>query len=413
MAFAATEAEALDIIHQHNVNGQLDRTDYLRLAAIVACGRTAHVVVQCHAVAIVVEGLRNHSQDEALVRTACDALQEAFHAGLGREQAADAGGVEAILIAMSRHPANVPVQRCALQTLWQLCGTTGSDLSQARLLASCHFGVVFAAMRQSGDAAALGAACNLLQRLTATAGGRLVVSDMGGTELLLHTMLRHPRDAAIQAAGCTAIRNLALGPVTRPSLRTLGAVDFVIDAMRQLPDDVAVQQAGCSALWQFCSSGADRAHVGLAGGIQAVAIAMHRHPTDVFVQQCGCGLLWKLSLLPANRLRMEALQVEAVVRQALALGVRTEGVRLFGQAVLWRFADSWLSRSTVDVGKNGFLGEVLSEEAAQWMARLTADRPKHVRQLVLFCPMAVLLVILLAVSCLYLRCMGAHSVHCT
>lgn len=28
MAFAATEAEALDIIHQHNVNGQLDRTDW-------------------------------------------------------------------------------------------------------------------------------------------------------------------------------------------------------------------------------------------------------------------------------------------------------------------------------------------------------------------------------------------------
>jgi hypothetical protein len=106
----------------------------------------------------------------------------------------------------------------------------------------------------------------------------VLVGDIGGLEVILAGMRKHPKNINIQGAGCGAIANL-LHETKRNAerLKESDGIASVISAMKAHPENEIVQSSSCGALVNMCEWAEYRPLVLAAGGAVTIANVMEKY----------------------------------------------------------------------------------------------------------------------------------------
>lgn len=200
-----------------------------------------------------------------------------------------AGGVEAVVAAMSAHPEDAIVQASGCGALTQI----GAEHHWAP------------ATPETGTTQENGTPVNTLR-----------IANAWGVEAVVSAMQHHPEDAIVQASGCGALQNIGVAERTELRIAEVGGVEAVVAAMDGFPEDPDVQASGCGALQNIgIPSRETELRIAKSGGLEAIVMAMGNHAEDPMIQACGCGALQNVSFAPENKSKIRRIGgIEAVVR---------------------------------------------------------------------------------------------------
>lgn len=188
-----------------------------------------------------------------------------------RQEAAEAGAIQAIVGCMEKHIDNEQVQaKCTLALGNITCGTDAAGLGRKQLAANSGvLPAVTAAMRshpssssvQENGCATIG---NVASHVDDDGIGRKAMAiEAGAIEVVVGAMTDHPAVATVQAFASFALANLtrARGEVEAATLGAdsggaarksraveAGAIGAVVKAMQAFPADQSVQDHGARAL---------------------------------------------------------------------------------------------------------------------------------------------------------------------
>lgn len=188
-----------------------------------------------------------------------------------RQEAADAGAVQAIVACMGMHPDNLAVQEKCILALGNICcGTDERGLARKQLAADAGaLAAVLVAMRshlgssivQENGSATVG---NIASHVDDPGLARKSAAiEEGALEAVVSGMRAHPTVATVQSFGSFCLANLtrARGEVEATALgadrggterkekaAAVGAIEEVVKAMAAHADDASVQELGARAL---------------------------------------------------------------------------------------------------------------------------------------------------------------------
>jgi len=201
--------------------------------------------------------LRAHVADARVAEKACKRLTRLSEPDGSEQAAAEAGMIEAAVVALRTHPQVACVQLQGLFGLHSLC-VGGNAAERARAQRAAEAGCIEAVV------AALRAH--------------------------VHTGVPH--------LGCMLLNALCDGDDAAARARkqraaVAGAIEAVLEAMRARAQDAGVQEYGCETLLTVCGGGASaaararRQRAAQAGGRTVVVGAMQAHPGNRGVQREG------------------------------------------------------------------------------------------------------------------------------
>lgn len=255
-----------------------------------------------------------------------------------REQAAERGGILAVISCMKTNKPDRAIQRqgCfALQLLAKEHGTTIAKQGGINALLSAikHHGqndahlyeyacgaLVFVVMddnykaavaRKGGVAYILVGAqkhmnhlnvqhqsCASLLRLSSHTDivDALASAKHQGIKIVVESMRRHRGDVLLQQYCSGVLKNIAQTETTRAQIFKEGGVDALVAAIKVHRDSENLQQQACWALDEISAS----ENIADKGAIGAALSAMHHYKWNAKVQQYGCGVLKNLSVTRMN-----------------------------------------------------------------------------------------------------------------
>jgi hypothetical protein len=251
-------------------------------------------VAECY-IAAVVGGMRAHLEDLEVQQKGVAALKN-----LGQDKAFDeamkhAGGVDAVMAAMKRHPSifggrleigGAVLERASLSRFEEMNYSSGLQIftGLGRRLSWDKSSGSSGPSPFSADskfAPMWGMSVEEAMRLMRESADVLQIGSL---------MLTHASEREVQLAGFEALgRVLAASPVSSasPSAPSSWAVEVaegyieaVVRCMRAHLDDVEVQQKGVSALQDLGQNKAFERALKDTGGVDAVMAAMTRHPAS-------------------------------------------------------------------------------------------------------------------------------------
>merc|ERR1711939_1207130 len=111
----------------------------------------------------------------------------------------------------------------------------------------------------------------------------------------------HP---GIQVAACQALEKLALDHENEVAISEVGGLEAVIDSMMANFEDEKVHEAGWSALWNMTCQCSDPS-IDMSEALQALTSCMVQHAQQPSVQRNACGTLANLCQPPE---RLDALR---------------------------------------------------------------------------------------------------------
>ena len=130
------------------------------------------------------------------------------------------------------------------------------------------------------------------------------IARSGGLLAIVQIMEQHIDHPGIQVSACHALEKLALDHENEVAISEVGGLEAVISSMMANFHDDRVHEAGWSALWNMTCHHADLA-VDIEEGLQALTSCMAEHAQQPNVQRNACGTLANLCQSPD---RMKALR---------------------------------------------------------------------------------------------------------
>jgi hypothetical protein len=168
----------------------------------------------------------------------------------------------------------------ALTGLTDLCYETndlrGTNKRETRRLGG-HVAVVQVVKKHVDDPLIQEEGIRALSNFTHSALAKVLVGDIGGVEVVLAGMKRHPQAENVQWVGCGAIANM-LHETKRDAARVeeSDGIAQAIAAMKAHPEDEDVQFHGCGALEIVCEWAECRPLIFAAGGAVTIATVMEK-----------------------------------------------------------------------------------------------------------------------------------------
>jgi len=213
-----------------------------------------------------VRALKDFESDAETVAQVCTRIVQAGgRSAEARQQAADAGALQALHRAMNIHAKSSSVQERAIVALGNICcGTDAAGLARKQLAAPCIYAIV-AAMEEHPDVAAVQEnGCATLGNIASNIdeeglARKQTAYQAGAFAVIVAAMKRHQEVSMVQDYGCFAIGNLcrARGDATQVDEAAVarkraaveqGALDAVVNAMKSHPAVETVQEHGARAL---------------------------------------------------------------------------------------------------------------------------------------------------------------------
>lgn len=216
---------------------------------------------------------------------------------------ADAGGIDAIADAMIEFADDDVVLEGALLALSNVCVPRENvrnilDANLIELTVGAMNGSVENCGVQEHGAA-------VMANLAAHDEARDRITESGGCNAIVVSMVVNPNDVAVQIQALHAISNLCVSDDDKKiNLADAGGIDAVIGAMQYHRDDPHIQEYGSWALSVLGMNEDNKSYIGREGGADVIVRSMWVHPDNPEVQERGCRALWTLSVDPANKKTM-------------------------------------------------------------------------------------------------------------
>jgi hypothetical protein len=202
------------------------------------------VMMQSGGVAAVVDALRVHCDEAAVLEHSCDVIARLAHNDERAAAAADAAGaVEAVVLAMRspRCVAGAAAVACAAVAV--LC--TGSPQRQAAAAACGAIEAVVTIMRGNVALPAVQKhACDALFTLAFIADSKRRIVAAGGVDAIVVAMRYHPSEVTVQEFAVAALSNLALASDARALILASDAPALVAEAKKRFPGNRNIHSVG-------------------------------------------------------------------------------------------------------------------------------------------------------------------------
>jgi len=130
------------------------------------------------------------------------------------------------------------------------------------------------------------------------------IARTGGLLAIVQIMEHHVDHPGIQVAACQALEKLALDHENEVAISEVGGLEAVIDSMMANFEDEKVHEAGWSALWNMTCQCSDPS-IDMSEALQALTSSMVQHAQQPSVQRNACGTLANLCQPPE---RLDALR---------------------------------------------------------------------------------------------------------
>jgi len=211
---------------------------------------------------------------------------------------ADAGGIEAIVLAMKSLGSIPKVQVEALRVLDKVAGI---ERNRIQIAAAGGIEAIVHTMKVlSSEAVVQENACRVLYELAYnTCDDRTRIASAGGIEALVAALKQHTSLPAVQEKACLVLRQMAFCHASRLRIAAAGGIEAILAALTNHPFESAVQTQACWALWNLAVDYTHCMRILDAGTIETVRAAMNRHPSVPTVRKAGIGIL--RCLLPYDK----------------------------------------------------------------------------------------------------------------
>jgi hypothetical protein len=134
-----------------------------------------------------------------------------------------------------------------------------------------------------------------LENCTHPALARVLVGDIGGVEVILAGMRKHPTYTNVQQVGCGAIANLLFETKRNAErFQESDGIAAVISAMKAHPENEDVQLGSCGALLSICEWAEYRPLIVAAGGAVAIDTVMEKYGDNPRVREMSQDAMQKL-----------------------------------------------------------------------------------------------------------------------
>ena len=294
--------------------------------------------------------VRDAASAEAAVAGCSELWSIATRLPFARDSIVAAGGLKAIVAAITTHLSDPDVARQGCRAL-----RATVDGSRDRVTAAIDansVAIAIDAMRvHAGDASVAGVGCHLLSALltgnwAAVDACSAVVLREGGPAAIVAAMTTHVDDATVASCGSLAFGKFLWGSpgVTRDTrvnaAVNAGAPAAVVRAMRAHPNSVRVQSNGLYALAMLCVGGTHHvAAVTTAGGPDAAVAVLRAHVGSEYIAATGSHALGNMAWVSGpSRETVVAAGACAAIVAALRTHVGTARVLEAGSMALRRIA---------------------------------------------------------------------------
>ena len=219
---------------------------------------------------------------------------------------ADAGGIEAIVLAMKSLGSIPKVQVEAFRVLEKVAG---SKRNRIQIGAAGGIDAIVLTMKVlCSEAVVQEKACRVLYELAYNTRSLSImvfhykdqIAAAGGIEALVAALKQHTSVSAVQEKACLVLRQMAFCDASRFRIAAAGGIEAILAALTNHPSEHAVQTQACWALWNLAVDYKHCMRILDAGAIETVRAAMNRHPSVPTVQKAGIGIL--RCLLPSDKL---------------------------------------------------------------------------------------------------------------
>ena len=166
---------------------------------------------------------------------------------------AQAGGINAVTVAIKEYMGTASVLERAFTTLWSLAVL---ERNQIEIANAGGIGLVVNGMLANIEHAKVQKqACGCLCTLSSNSRNKSLIREAGGVDAIVYAMWAHYDSEVLQIEACRALSSLAVNVQTNEvMIATDGEINAIISAMRLFPDSAKLQEHACVALRNFMLS---------------------------------------------------------------------------------------------------------------------------------------------------------------
>eukprot|EP00746_Dinoflagellata_sp_MGD_P018405 gnl/MRDRNA2_/MRDRNA2_142660_c0_seq1.p1 gnl/MRDRNA2_/MRDRNA2_142660_c0~~gnl/MRDRNA2_/MRDRNA2_142660_c0_seq1.p1 ORF type:complete len:582 (-),score=107.99 gnl/MRDRNA2_/MRDRNA2_142660_c0_seq1:122-1867(-) len=269
----------------------------------------------------VLETMRRHLHSPDVQGAGCTVLSEvASNDAYLRDLMQKKGAIQTVLKAMQLNLGNAWQQETGCDFL-TVIGTT--DAGVTVITEAGGVDAVIVAMRvHSAYDGALRAACNVLHNIARHGTDKkAIVVDDGGVVIIVKAMRAHLSSSSLIAAACGALGALAWkNAESKNAVAKAGGIEAIVSGIKMQKSSPDVQENACKALRSIMGNSTEhRNRIARAGGIEAVVAGVAEHKKCVAVAREGSLLLQSLAAGHP--------QHQQAIAQAGGISIMAEGLR--------------------------------------------------------------------------------------
>jgi hypothetical protein len=285
------------------------------LSNLGAAGENLPILIDCGAVARIVEAMNNYSEVASVQIKGCSAATNlASHNSPLKSQIMQLGIGGAVVIAMVMHPEDFFLQEKALRALRNLCAN--SDDNKLELANIGGVDAVISAMQVHRDEVGVQLeGAWTLSNLAGNDANKAVIGDCGGVDVVIRAMWVHSDNVGVQEWCCRALYTLTLDPPNGDVVLEVGGISAIVNAMQAHVDSAAVQEMGCAVLGNLAETKESKMRIVDEEALDAIVLAMVLHADDMQIQERACMVLLRLAV-GENYKPMRAANIGELVKTA-------------------------------------------------------------------------------------------------
>ena len=240
------------------MNSNLDNVDLLEGACSALLNLSSdaeeQVLSDSNAVETVINVMQNNPDAIRLQEKALGVLQNvSMRNSAAKLSIAQAGGIEAVTMAIKEFMGSTTVLERAFTTMWSLAVLERNQIEIANL---GGIGLVVNGMMANiDDSKVQKQACGCLCTLSSNSRNKTLIREAGGVDAIVYAMWAHYDSEVLQVEACRSLSSLAVNVQTNEvMIATDGEINAIISAMRLFPESHKLQEHACVALRNFMLS---------------------------------------------------------------------------------------------------------------------------------------------------------------
>jgi len=246
------------------MNSNQDNVDLLEGACSALLNLSSdaeeQVLADSNVVETVINLMKYHPDAMRLQEKALGVLQNvSMRNAAAKQSIAQAGGINAVTVALKEYMGTPTVLERAFTTMWSLAVL---ERNQVGIANAGGIGLVVNGMMANiSHSKVQKQACGCLCTLSSNSRNKTLIREAGGVDAIVFAMWAHYDSEVLQVEACRALSSLAVNVQTNEvMIATDGEINAIISAMRLFPDSPKLQEHGCVALRNFMLS-ADNAEL--------------------------------------------------------------------------------------------------------------------------------------------------------